>query len=209
MVSTMKARWITILAVAILVLLTACATSPSPEKGIVDTTTEPLSEDEGIVFGVLVPQSFDSKGRQLEGKAVPEIAYEVFYGGTENITIQRAFTGLNDSIPGNTRQPQTFFAMKLSAGEYSMFKLYRPFQGQSGFIPTDVRFKVEPNKATYIGSLQIQFRATRGLFGEERNAEKVTLKVADDTANATRVFKERNPDARQEIVTTLMTTTRR
>lgn len=202
MVPMMKARWTSVLAAAILVFMSACATSPAPEVGVVDA--EPLNEDEGIVFGVLEAQYFDSKGKQLSDKAAPEVSYEIFYGGTENITIQRAFTGFNDSISGSTRKPQTFFAMRLAAGEYSMFKLYRPFQGTTGYVPTDVRFTVEPNKATYIGSLQIQFRATRGILGEERVAEKITLKVVDDAASATQVFKQRNPNATHQITTVLM-----
>lgn len=202
MVSTIKARWTTILAVATMALLAACATA-TPESGVVDTETL-NNEEEGIVFGVLLPQCFDSKGKQVACTAAPQIDYEFFYGETENITIQRAFTGFNDSITGNTRKPQTFFAMKLPVGEYSLFKLYRPFQGTTGFVPTDVRFKVEPNKATYIGSLEIQFRATRGIFGDERHGEKIALKVIDDAATATRLFKEHNPQVTQLIVTDLM-----
>lgn len=85
-----------------------------------------------------------------------------------------------------------------------MFKVYRPFSGTIGFIPTDIRFKVAPNKATYIGSLQIDFRATRGLFGDERVGEKVAFKVSDDLEKATKVYKERNPSLGYEITTNLM-----
>lgn len=183
-------------------LLTACAVMPAPEQGVVDAGT--LSEDEGIVFGVLTPRYYDSGGRQLSGKAVPEIDYELYFGVAENLGVKRAFSGFADSIPGNTREPQTFFAMKLPAGEYSLFKLHRPFSGTIGVIPTDVRFTVAPNTTTYIGSLQIDFRATRGLFGEKRVGEKVALNVVDDATNATRVYKERNPDAAQAIATSLM-----
>lgn len=200
MVPMMKARCLAIGAIA---LLTACATSLTPERGVVNAE-ELNPEEEGIVFGMLMPQAFDSKGKQLSGSAAPLIEYDFYYGGTENVAVQRVFAGLNDSIPGNTHQPETFFAMKLPAGEYSLFKLYRPFQGTSGFVPTDMRFKVEPNKATYIGSLQIQFRATRGILGTERHGEKIALQVVDDAPRATRIFKERNPQVTQEVITRLM-----
>lgn len=191
-----------ILAAAMFALLAACAVMPAPEQGVVDAGT--LNEDEGIVFGVLAPLYYDSRGKQLSGKAVPEIDYELYFGIAENLGAKRAFSGFANSIPGNTREPQTFFAMKLRAGEYSLFKLHRPFSGTMGVIPTDVRFTVAPNTTTYIGSLQIEFRATRGWFGEERSGEKMALKVVDDAANATRVYKARNPKAAQAIVTSLM-----
>jgi hypothetical protein len=191
-----------ILGAALAAMLAACS-SMAPQTGVVDD--EPLNnEEEGIVFGMLVPQVFDSKGKPVSEKNLPNIEYDMFFGSAENVSISRAFTGFHESITGNTRIPQTFFAMKLPAGEYSLFKFYRPFQGTTGYVPTDMRFTVEPNKATYIGSLQIQFRSTKGLLGQERFGEKIAFKVVDDKENAIRMFKERNPHVTQEIATGLL-----
>ncbi len=202
MAPTIRTGSILSMLLATLALLAACSSVPNPERGIVDT--ESLNEDDGIVFGTLVPQFYNSKGKPVGANDVPAIEYELYYGTAESIGLKRAFTGFTESISANTRQPQTFFAMKLPAGEYSLFKLYRPFPGTTGYVPTDVRFTVEPKKATYIGSLQVEFRATRGLLGEERVGEKIALKVVDDAATATRVYKERNPDAALDIVANLM-----
>ena len=187
---------------AALVLFTACAGVPAPERGIVDG--ESLNEDEGIVFGILEPKVYDSQSNQLRGSAVPEIEYELYFGIAENLGVKRTFSGFHNSITGSTRRAQTFFAMKLPAGEYSFFKLHRPFPGTIGAVPADVRFSVAPNTATYIGSLQIEFRATRGMLGYERVGENVTFKVVDDAANATRTYKERNPGAAPAVVIGLM-----
>jgi hypothetical protein len=187
---------------ATLALVAACASDPAPERGIVEAKT--LNDREGIVFGMLVPQVYDSRGKQLIGSAVPELPYEVYYGTADSLGVKRAFSGFTPSIAGNTQQPQTFFAMKLPAGEYSLFKLYRPFGRSTGAVATDVRFTVAPQKATYVGSLQIDFQAMRGILGAEIPGEKIALKVVDDTAQATKIYKERNPGAGQAIVTSLM-----
>ena len=179
----------------------ACAITP-PELGVVDGGA--LKKKEGIVFGILVPTYHNSKGEELTAEAALEIGYTLYFGTAENIGVKRAFSGLGDSMDGNTKYTETFFAMKLAAGQYSIFKLTRPFPGTMGAIPTDVRFTVTPNKATYIGSLQIDFRATRGLFGEERVGEKVAFKVADDLEKAVKIYKERNPNLGYEITTNLM-----
>lgn len=203
MFPALPTRPVTVTLVAtILALVTGCATLSAPERGIVDT--EALHDGEGIVFGVLEPQYYNSHGTRLTGGSVPEIPYELYYGTAENISIKRAFSGFTESIAGNTQEPQTFFAMKLPAGEYSMFKLYRPLGKSTGAVPTDVRFTVTPDQATYVGSLQIDFRAAPGIFGTDIAAQKVALKVVDDAAQATQLYKERNPRARQAIVTSLM-----
>lgn len=179
-----------------------CAAVLPPDQGVVDSA--PLDQDEGVVFGILAPNSYNSKGEKLAGKATPEIGYSLFYGVAENIAVKRAFSGLNESIDGNTKYSETFFAMRLPAGEYSMFQLHRPFSGTTGIIITDVRFTVTPNKATYIGSLQIDFRSTRGLFGQDRVAEKVAFRVTEDVEKATKMYRERNPSLGYEIATDLM-----
>jgi hypothetical protein len=187
---------------ATLVLVTACATVPAPERGIVDTGT--LNDDEGIVFGMLVPQYYNAGGKHLTGGAVPELPYELYFGTAESLNIKRVFSGFTESIAGNAQEPRTFFAMKLPAGEYSIFKLHRPLGRSTGVVTTDVRFTVSPDKATYVGSLQIDFRAAPGMLGAEIVGKKVALKVVDDTPEATQVYKQRNPAAKQPIVTSLM-----
>jgi hypothetical protein len=183
-------------------LVAACAVPPPPEQGMVDTV--PLKRREGIVFGILAPHYYNSKGEKLADKAIPDISYTLFFGTAESIAMKRAFSGLSESMDGNTKNPETLFAMKLPAGQYSIFKLYRPFAGTTGTVLTDMRFTVAPNKATYIGSLQIEFRATRGLFGEERVAANVAFEVTDDAEKATNMYRERNPNLGYEITTNLM-----
>jgi len=187
---------------AMLLLLAACAFAPAPETGTVEAET--LDEDEGVVFGTVEPEYYDSKGKRLTGNAIPAIDYEIFYGTVQNIGVKRTFSGFADSISGTTRQPQTFFAMRLAAGDYTFFKLTRPFPGTSGTILSDVRFTVTSQKATYIGALQVEFRANRGVFGQERVGEKVVFKVSENMDDAAKLFKGRNPDAGFPVDTNLM-----
>lgn len=191
-----------VLATALIGLLAACATAPPPERGVVEA--DAMHEDEGIVFGMVLPRSYDSRGKELTGDRAPDLPYELYIGTPESVTLKRVFSGFTQRISGNAQQPQTFFAIKLPAGEYTLFKLNRPLGRTTGDVPIDVRFTVTPSKAAYIGSLQIDFRATRGLFGSETAGEKVVLKVVDEPAQAIPIYKERNPDAKPAIVTNLM-----
>lgn len=190
------------LAAAVLGLLAACAMAPSPERGVVEAET--LTENEGIVFGMIVPLSYDARGKPMTGSRAPDLPYALYIGTPESVTLKRVFSSFTQTISGNTQQPQTFFAMKLPVGEYTLFKLNRPLGRTTGDVPIDVRFTVTPNQASYIGSLQLEFRATRGLFGAEALGDKVTLNVVDDSAQAIKTYKERNPEAAQAIVTSLM-----
>lgn len=194
-------------------LLAACASNPRPEGGVVDAET--MEEDEGIVFGTIEGNYYNSKGTRLTGKAVPEIKYDLFYGEAENLGVKRTFSGFNESIAGNTTEPPTFFALRLPPGEYAFFKLHRAGGGpgeknpslearSSVNVPSDVRFTVAPKQATYVGSLQIEFRGTRGALGQERIGEKVAFKVADDTEKTVKTYKERNPSVSLPVATNLM-----
>ena len=186
-----------IIPVLLFALVTACATAPPSEQGVV--TSGPLKDGEGIVYGTVVTNFYNSNGEKL----FPEDGWRgyVFYFGTStNLVVKRMYPGLSENIYVSTKPPETFFVRRLAAGEYSMFRLSRG----AGFVLTDIRFTVTPNKATYIGSLQIDFRGTRGLFGEERFGQKLAFKVIDDRDKVTKAFKERNPNLEHEVTTNLM-----
>jgi len=199
---------------ALIALLGACATPPPPledEMAPASSKGAPtsLGAREGVVFGFLAPVYTNFKGEQVPGSSVKEISYELSYGTAENFGMKRAFSGFTNSIDGSTRQPATFFMLKLPVGEYSFFKLARPFPGTIGSIASDIRFGVAPGKATYIGTLQINFRAGRSIFGEDRPGELVSFKVLDDAEKATMTYKERNPNANFPLETKLMVVNKR
>lgn len=194
---------------ALIFLLAACAGSVQPERGIVDAET--LDEDIGIVFGTIEPNYYDAKGAEVAGKRLPEMKYELFFGDAENLGVKRTFSGFNQSISIATKDPETFFVLQLPQGEYSMFKLEKYLapdkpvrEGAGDAFPSDVRFTVAPKQATYIGSLQVNFRATRSALGQQRLGDKVAFSVADKSDAATKTFQERNPDLKIALTKNLM-----
>lgn len=177
--------------------ITACSTVPPSGQSVVSSGLS--KEGEGIVFGIIVTNYFNSKGEKITGDAVPDVGYTLRLGTATNLWAKEALNvWLGESIVGSTKYPETFFAKKLSAGEYSMFKLL----ASRGETRPDIRFTVTPNKATYIGTLQMDFQGTQDLLGER--IAGVKFKVVDDPNNAIRTYKERNPNLDYEITTNLM-----
>jgi hypothetical protein len=70
---------------------------------------------------------------------------------------------------------------------------------------TAVHFVVAPNKATYIGSIQVEFHGVKGLFGEERSAQRIAINVINEFEKATQQFKQRNPNIGLDITSNLAT----
>ena len=171
----------------------SCATAPRNEAAI-DTTT--LKADEGIVIFSVAAQLCRQNGEKITGSEAPKVDYTLRYFDTSR------FFGRGGNIDGDTQTPETLFARRLPAGEYKMDKLYASIGTMTANTPIDVHFTVSPNKATYIGSLQLEFRERKGTSNNETQA--LALKVADNTANATNMFKTFNPALRCDIVTNLM-----
>ena len=188
-----------------LLLIAGCAAVKPPEQGIV--ADAPQKQDEGIAFGILNASSYDSKGDKHSMEAGPDISYSISYGTSSNSLVQR-FTlpiGADLILQGHTKFPEVFFAKRLPAGDYYVYELYRSTPGASGRGHLDARFTVTPNKATYIGSLQVEFHGARGLLGDERSAQRVAMKVTNELDKATNLYKERNPRLPYEITVNLMT----
>jgi len=193
-----------------LVLLLVAGCASTHEEGIV--ADAPLKEDEGIVFGILNTSSYDSKGNKRSMDASPAITYSITFG-TSSSGLGQAFDsnpysdmfGPNRVLKGATTYPEALFARRLPAGEYYVYELYRSVGNVSGRSYPNARFTVTPNKATYIGSLQLEFLSTTGLLGEERSGVQVALKVTNEFEKAQKQYKERNPRLPYEMTTKLMT----
>jgi hypothetical protein len=178
-----------------LLLVAGCAAVKSPDQGIVPDA--PLKEAEGIVFGILATSSYDSKGDKLAGV---DIDYDIRFGSSSSrLTQQFELPNIERMFRGNTSTPR-LFARRLPAGDYYIFELTRG----RGKAFLDGRFTVAPNRATYIGSLEVEFRGAKGLFGEEMSASRIAVKVTNDLENALRQYKEKNPRLAYEITTNLM-----
>ncbi len=188
----------------ILLLVAGCASVN--ETGII--ADAPQKEDEGIVFGILNASSYDSKGSKHSMETGPAIEYGIRFG-TSSGGLGRAFDstiysdmfGPKRVLAGSTAYPEALFARRLPAGDYYLYTLTRG----TGSAPLNARFTVTPNKATYIGSLQVEFLSMTGLFGEQRPAVQVVLKVTNELDKAQQLYKERNPRLPYEIITNLMT----
>jgi len=186
---------ITIFALMLL-LVASCATTKSPDQDILPDT--PLKEDEGIVFGILTTSSYDSEGDKL---ADVDSDYYISFGTSSSRLAQHfEMPNIERIFRGNTITSK-LFASRLPAGDYYIFELTRGGYSQA-FL--DGRFKVAPNRATYIGTLEVEFHGTKGLFGEERSASRLAVRVTNELEDALRQYKERNPHLAYEITTNLM-----
>ena len=203
-VNEAKISWSLVFSLMLL-LLAGCAAVKPPEQGIV--ADAPQKQDEGIVFGILHASSYDSKGDKHSMEAGPGISYSIRYGTSSNFLAQRFSLpiGADQVLEGHTKFPEVFFAKRLPAGDYYVYELVRSTPSGSGRGHPDARFTVTPNKATYIGSLQVEFFGGRGLLGDERSAQRVEIRVRNELDKAIQQYKERNPRLPYEITTKLMT----
>jgi len=191
-----------------LLLVVGCAAVKPPEQGIVADT--PQKQDEGIVFGILNASSYDSKGDKHSTETGPNISYGITFGPSSSVLAQRftpyaAAIGAGRVLEGQTKFPEVFFAKRLPAGTYYIYQVYRSTPAGTGNVSLDAHFTVTPNKATYIGSIQVEFHGARGLLGDERSAQRASIRVTNELDKATNLYKERNPRLPYEITTNLMT----
>jgi hypothetical protein len=195
-------------ALALVALVSCASVSAPPEQGIISNPS--MKQDEGVVFGILNARSFDSQGKPLSQDSEPIVHFIMRFGpsseGFVTKKLRGSFGGLFKSggeLQGNTKFPEVFFANALPAGEYSIFAVVRHAGRLSGEFMTDVRFNVVPNKATYIGSVQLEFHSARGLFGEEVAAAQLATRVLNEFDKATQQFKGRNPNIGLDITSNL------
>lgn len=186
-----------------LIFLMSCATvEPPPQQGNISGL--PLKQNEGVIFGVLNAASYDSRGKLLPKDSGQGAHFLMLFGPSSDSFLTRKLSAMRSSfghasgreLEGHTQFPEVFFAKALPAGEYSIFTL----RARSGEAITNVTFVVSPNRATYIGSLQVEFHGARGLFGEERSAQRVAIKVLNEFEKATQLFKQHNPSLEIEVI---------
>lgn len=181
-----------------LLLVASCATTKSPDPNILSEA--PLKEDEGIVFGILTTSSYDSKGDKLAD--VDSDNYYISFGTSSSFIAKHfAVPNIERMFQGNTSTPR-LFARRLPAGDYYILEVVWGGGFSKAFL--DGRFTVAPNRATYIGTLEVEFHGTKGLFGEERSASRLAVRVTNELEDALRQYKERNPRLAYEITTNLM-----
>ena len=190
-----------------LLLVAGCAAVKPPEQGIVaDAAQKP---DEGIVFGILNATSYDSKGDKHSKETGPNISYNITFGPSSSLLAQH-FTPFYEAIragrvlQGHTKFPEVFFAKRLPAGTYYIYEVSRSTPAGTGSVSLGAHFTVTPNKATYIGSIQVEFHGARGLLGDERSAQRAAISVTDEFDKAAQQYKERNPHLPLELATSLM-----
>lgn len=127
------------LSVLATLLVSGCATTMqmqmSPEE------LKKLQPNEGIVIGSVQIKG----GKDLLGRTKWSLAAKQTNNADPEYTIAAHRDGAEE-----------FFATKMIAGDYHIFKLYQ--EGFSTFtVPTDIQFKVEPGKTEYLGRLVIEF----------------------------------------------------
>ena len=120
-------------------LVSGCATSMQMQMS--PDELKNIQPNEGIVIGAVHIKG----GKDLLGRTKWNLAAE-----------QTNNAGPKYSIAAHRDGAEEFFATKMIAGNYHIFKLYQ--EGFSTFtVPTDIQFKVEPGKTVYLGRLVIEF----------------------------------------------------
>ena len=195
-----------LVSIAVGLIVASCATSPAGRA--IDASA--LNDNEGIIFFSVVTRTYASNGDLLTGKATPQISYTLSYSqatslGAKQVAPIFGMVGKSGgSVGGSTQEPEILIARRLPTGEYSMFKLLMSVGAISATSNTNIRFSVLPNKATYLGTLHIDFYAKKGLFGEERPGQVAAFRIASEAENVAQLFRKQYPGVQSAIATKLM-----
>ncbi len=201
----------------IFMFLTGCATIRQYDQNIRKNYLEslqsqgkmedqPLQENEGVVFGSLVIQSFNQNGQLLSPEEAPKASSpELFIAETKKIDWDKFSTYFFKAIHkkaviyGAVELPYMIFATRLPAGEYTIYYLQTT---SKRYVYQDIRFTVTPGKITYIGSLEIDLYNHRGVG--TNYLDKVQTKIVDQENKDKKSFQSQNPKLDYEIRTKLM-----
>jgi hypothetical protein len=166
---------------------------------------QPLKENEGIVFGSLVIQSFNKDGQLLSPEEAPKTSSpELFVTESKNIDWNKFSTYFlkaiykKAEIYGAVELPYMIFAKRLPAGEYTIYYL----KALDRYLYLDIRFTVIPGKVTYIGSLGLNLYNNRRLGTDY--LDKVQTKIVNQENKDKKAFLSQNPTLDYEITTQLM-----
>ena len=186
--TTLSKRLLLLLVGSILISIAQAATAQDRDMVAKSST----GTNDGIIYGVLVNRYFDhSTGDAIDRAKAQKILYSIYSAEGEPTLMNRVVSG-ERIVVGDNAQPRMLFVKRQPAGTFYLSKISFASGAQTFTGFPNLQYEVAAGKATYIGSLQIDFFGARGLFGDVLS-RRVRVSVIDEFDEVTKTYKESNP----------------